>query len=395
MRSPITGVVGVISVAGLVSLGVAGTGTAAVAQSGRPMPATQTGAVAAGRCPSSRRVTVYVGSGAGSVIPVRAATKTAGPAVQVGNFPVSLAVAPGGKTVYVAVGDDGFADGYVVPVRVAANAADPEILVGGRSSGIAITPNGKTVYVPDYEEGVVFPIRTATNTAGAPISVGFGADAIAITPNGKTAYVSSESGVTPINTATDKAGQAIKVAGAGYIAITPNGKTALVVSSRGVTRINTATGKAGKSIKAGKSPAAIAITPNGKTAYVANVGSGTVTVIDIATRAVVRTISVGQPTTISLPFNYPTGLIAITPNGKTAFVVSRRGVTPINTATNRAGKVIKAGQGPAYIAITPCGNTAYVSDNASDTITPISTATGRAGRAITVGDSPGAIAIAP
>jgi DNA-binding beta-propeller fold protein YncE len=41
-----------------------------------------------------------------------------------------------------------------------------------------------------------------------------------------------------------------------------------------VTPISTATNKAGKAIKVGESPVAIAITPNGKTAYVASTGSG-------------------------------------------------------------------------------------------------------------------------
>jgi YVTN family beta-propeller protein len=77
----------------------------------------------------------------------------------------------------------------------------------------------------------------------------------------KTAYVTSGSGMTPIDTATNKAGKPIKGLG-GPIAITPNGKTVYAVSdSDTVTPINTATDKAGKPIKVGKGPNAIAITP--------------------------------------------------------------------------------------------------------------------------------------
>ena len=58
---------------------------------------------------------------------------------------------------------------------------------------------------------LVTPINTATNTAGNPITVaqptqiGIGPDAIAITSNGKSAYVASFSGaaVIPIRTATN------------------------------------------------------------------------------------------------------------------------------------------------------------------------------------------------
>src|ERR1022692_1342307 len=53
---------------------------------------------------------------------------------------------------------------------------------------------------------------------------------------------------------------------------------------------------------------------------------------------------------------------------------------PISTATNRAGKPIKVGIGPLAIALTPNGKTAYVTATGSisggdpGTVTPISTA---------------------
>ena len=69
----------------------------------------------------------------------------------------------------------------------------------------------------------IVPISTATNTA---IRVGPGGDQIAITPSGKTAYVAGSDNVTPINTATNTAGQPIHVSGAVVFAFTPDGKTA-------------------------------------------------------------------------------------------------------------------------------------------------------------------------
>ena len=59
--------------------------------------------------------------------------------------------------------------------------------------------------------------------------------------------------------------------------------------------------------------------------------------------------------------------IAITPDGRTAYVVSACGcapvVTPVATATNTPGKPIKIGGSPWAIAITPDGKTAYVLDD--------------------------------
>ncbi len=70
-------------------------------------------------------------------------------------------------------------------------------------------------------------------------------------------------------------------------------------------------------------------------------------------------------------------------------------VTPISTATNRAGKAIRTGRFPGAVAIAPDGKTVYVANGGSSTVTPIRTATNTAGTAIKVGSDPVAIAITP
>jgi len=70
-------------------------------------------------------------------------------------------------------------------------------------------------------------------------------------------------------------------------------------------------------------------------------------------------------------------------------------VTPIRTASNTALKAITVGSLPFAIAITPDGKTAYVANQYSDTVTPIRTATNTALRAINVGGNPVAITITP
>jgi YVTN family beta-propeller protein len=66
-----------------------------------------------------------------------------------------------------------------------------------------------------------------------------------------------------------------------------------------------------------------------------------------------------------------------------------------NTATNKPGPAIKVGANPAMIAITPNGHTAYVTDSGSAQVTPITTATNKPGPAIRVGHDPVEIAIIP
>ena len=95
-------------------------------------------------------------------------------------------------------------------------------------------------------------------------------------------------------------------------------------------------------------------------AYKLGPHGGTVVPINTATN------TPGTPIQVVSGPNSPTiadnvGKIAITPDGKTAYVASGPGtVTPINTATNTPGKKIPVGRGPVWIAITPDGKTAYV-----------------------------------
>jgi YVTN family beta-propeller protein len=74
--------------------------------------------------------------------------------------------------------------------------------------------------LPTPPTDVVTPINTATNTAGQPIKVGEYPFALAITPNGKVLEVVNQrsNSVTPINIATNRAGKPISV-GTGPIGI--------------------------------------------------------------------------------------------------------------------------------------------------------------------------------
>ena len=75
----------------------------------------------------------------------------------------------------------------------------------------------------------------------------------------------------------------------------PSGLMAYVTETLGVvTPVNIATGTAGTPITVGPMPMAIAITPDGKTAYVANAASNEVSAVDIVNLKEVARIPVGQ-----------------------------------------------------------------------------------------------------
>lgn len=244
---------------------------------------------------------------ANTVTPINTATNTAGRPIPVGSNPTTIAITPDGRTVYVANAESN----TVTPIATATNKPGKPITVGKDPSYLAITPNGAKVYVSNLGDGTVTPIATATNKAGTPISVGVAPGEIAITPDGRTAYVACFNvhvapgrpglgAVTPINIATNRAGRHISLGHAfpDYFAINSASTTAYVTSDAGVTPISVATNTAGPAIKADNGPWAIETTPNGRFAYVTDIGPANsparkVTVIRLATKKVVKTITVG------------------------------------------------------------------------------------------------------
>ena len=120
-----------------------------------------------------------------------------------------------------------------------------------------------------------------------------------------------------------------------------------------VTPINTATDTPGKPIPVGPGPATRSWSP--RTGNPLRRGHVPVTPINTATN------TPGTP--IRIPSG-PARAIAITPDGKTLYVVTGRPFTviPISTATDTAGNPIRIGapRAPSQMAITPDGKTLYV-----------------------------------
>ena len=113
------------------------------------------------------------------------------------------------------------------------------------------------------------------------------------------------------------------------------------------------------------SPLLPAATPDGARLYVTNASQPVVSVIDTLTNTVIETITVGQS---------PWG-IAITPDGKRAYVASLSGtISVIDTATSNVIDTITESDGPLGVAVTPDGTRAYVS-NVRGTVSVVDTST--------------------
>jgi len=314
----------------------------------------------------------------------------------------------------------------VSQVDTATNTAGSPVAVGSLPLGIAITPDARTAYVVDVGSDQLTPVDLSSGVpiAQTPISLADlpardnqtrSPNYLAISPDGSKAYVSDPSNdqVVPVNLTTNPATvePAIDVAANPEgIAFSPDGSTAYVVdndnpsapnhsagSKAGVTPITVATNTPGTLIVGlGPEPFAIAVTPDGKTAYVAENGAhapGEVFPLNLATKTAGAAIPI-SPEKDGLP------AIAITPDGARAYVADgvQESVVPVNLQTNAAETPIAlTGTNPYALAITPDSKTLYVSNGAvsGDTVTPVAIATGTPGSAITVGQAPRGIAITP
>jgi DNA-binding beta-propeller fold protein YncE len=128
--------------------------------------------------------------------------------------------------------------------------------------------------------------------------------------------------------------------------------------------------------------------PSGKLVYADDWNPGATAVTAISTAAA-HTLK-----TIMLPSQ--AGKIAFTPDGKTAYVIDRTvpyGLTPITTATGKAGPQIAVGTDPQNLVVSPDGATVYVSATVSQEVIPVTTRTNKPGKPITLASQPDALAL--
>jgi DNA-binding beta-propeller fold protein YncE len=307
-----------------------------------------------------------------------------------------------------------FVGASVVPVVPSTGRAGPAITVGDVPTDVAIAEDGATAYVTASYSSAVVPVDLDTSTAGAPISVPCPVN-IALGPGQATAYVSQPCAntITPINLSTNTAGTPIEVGPGPYdVTIAPDGATAYVTtlgdeSTPGaLTPVDVATGSVGAPIPLGtfRYPASVVVTPDGTTAFVAVQEDQTVVPVDLASWTLGAPIPVAQD---------PMGL-AVTPGGETLYVThfplgpdglgdpdDARDVTPIDIATRTALPQIAIGPHTYGIAVTADGATAFVTSSGDPArpgegvVVPIDVATNVAGAPIVLAGDPGAVAIRP
>jgi len=169
--------------------------------------------------------------------------------------------------------------------------------------GVAVTPDGTKAYVTNYGNQTVSVIDTSINGVitgtGYPYSVKTQPAGVAVTPDGKYAYVANEgdnslSKITVGSNATPARITNSNLNGPFGLAITPDGTT-VYITNNGSGTVSVMTNGTFTNLLNADYPYGIAVSPDGTRAYFANdVSSGTLSVVDTATNAIISNISVGS-----------------------------------------------------------------------------------------------------
>ena len=268
-----------------------------------------------------------------------------------------------------------------VPIQfrtTAVKAQSPTALPSFDIEGLAITPDGHTVLVADAADSTIIPIDVVTRQVGTPIPLPYERpfnslvlsiadqpaslpkqpaeiDDLTVNLQGTTAYVTDGDTVIPIDLVTHRALPAITGFDApSQIAIAPNGLVAYIT--------NPYCWESLKTNECVPVPRSSVPEPNGRIQLYA--GGQHVDVLNLKTNRIERSIKLSK-------YSDPTG-IAITPDGSTVFVShgqyspDAQRLTVINAHSGRIEAEIDLSslgrnQGSGDIAITPDGKQAFVS----------------------------------
>lgn len=240
---------------------------------------------------------------------------------------------------------------------------------------------GPTLVVLNKAEATASLVDLRSGAVVATLPTGEGPHEVAVSPDGRTAVATNygtraRAGgtLTVIDVAAARAARTIDVgAGRRPHGIAFVGPSRAVVTAEGAKAllvVDVARGEVEATIETGQEIAhMVAVTPDGRRAFVANIGSGGVTAVDLPGRRVLAHV--------------PTGAgaegVAVTPDGKEVWVTNRAAdtVSVLDAASLRVVGTIPCASFPIRIAFTPDGRRALVTNARSGDVAVLDVAARR------------------
>src|SRR5512133_130013 len=300
-----------------------------------------------------------------------------GKLTDLGNFPTGGALTTDGRFLWTL--STGRSRNDIRIVRVAPKHGNGNAGVGdvvqtiqmpGLSGGIAMSPDGHTAYVSGVPDS---PHKDQQAPAGVPGKQG---DVIHVFTYDPDSGLAQRDGVIPVPppagtppAQTFPPGTAVK-SWPRDLAVSPDGKTLLASLNLAdaAAVINTAT-RTVRYVNVGHYPYGAAITGDGRFGLVTSETEGTVSVIDLGTAAVTKTIQVGPH------LSHPEGM-AVDPKAPLAFVANANQdvIAVIDTDTMTVPRTLSlarpqgTGTTPTYLSVTPDGCDLLSADSGEDAI---------------------------
>ena len=214
--------------------------------------------------------------------------------ITVGLVPSHVAFSPNGKTAYVA--NQGSRS--VSVIDVASGLVTATIPVTSDAWNVLVSLDGARLYVTT-DQGVLHVINTATNAIVAALTLRAG-DAmrgLALDPTGRTLYVAGRNTGTiySVDTRTNTLAASLAIGGIPQrVAVSPDGATLYVANeARGLDAITLATGVVRTTALGGEGGYGLAMSPDGVLLYVTVPSAGLVQIVDRASAAIVKTLTIG------------------------------------------------------------------------------------------------------
>jgi DNA-binding beta-propeller fold protein YncE len=276
----------------------------------------------------------------------------------------------------------------------------PTVSAEGQPQAVAVTPDGKSLYVTNFGHSTVFQydVDPATGALSPKSPATVAADLVpfdvAVAPDGESAYVTGgvdgtvwQYDIQPSTGALSPKASATVGAGTRpfHLAVARDGRSVYVTDAvdnsllqYDVDPVSGALSpKSPPTVPAAGSPQGIEVTPGGGSVYVTTSVDNTVLQYDVdpLTGALSPKSPPGVPANGS-PFG-----VAVTPDGRSAYVANRRTVQggtgtvsqfdvdpSTGTLSPKSPAKVVAGASPHGVAVTPDGQSAYVTNHDANSI---------------------------
>jgi DNA-binding beta-propeller fold protein YncE len=293
-----------------------------------------------------------------------------------GAFPDALVMSHNGRTLYVG---DGYVPGKVWPLDLATGHRGRKVRVRGPAFSLALAPGGRTLF--STNGSIITPVDLVTGKAQASIRMGLAPGGpggqLLVSRDGRILFFPGEYRIRRYDLATRRFEPDIRADSPWNFLLSGDGTTLWYTSyPSNADAVSLPAGTVTTRLRFNAHPAALALAPNGRTLWAAVPGNhhrpAELIPVSLPAGTHGRGIRITDPVALAMaPDGHHLYLLSSPPGYNGDGPAARGWVTPVNLATRSTGHPIRVGYAPAAIAITPDSKTLYVANTDSQTITII------------------------